>query len=76
VKHWFDSTRQQFQKGEAVIANGVSALLRGWTHPAILPAIVLDKLCTGADRWQRAVRETQAPLDMAAILRARTICGE
>jgi hypothetical protein len=75
MQHWLDNTRQHIQKGEAFITSSVSALFRGWQHPAILPAIVLDKLCTGAERWQAAIRQIQAPKDMAEILRSRSICN-
>jgi hypothetical protein len=68
MQNWLDNTRQQIQKGEALITNGVAALFRGWQHPAN----VIGKLCTGAERWQAAVRQIQqAPLDLAEILRAR-----
>jgi hypothetical protein len=69
MKHWLENTRQQIQKGEALIANSVGALFRGWQHPAI----VIDKLVTGAERWQKAIRQApRAPTDVAEVLRART----
>jgi hypothetical protein len=79
MRSWLDNTRHQIQKGEALIANSVAALFRGWQHPAI----VIDKLCTGAERWQAAVRRAanrgaadrqiqQLPLDLAEILRTRS----
>jgi hypothetical protein len=57
---------------ETLIANSVAALFRGWQHPAI----VIDKLlCTGAERWQAAMRQIQpAPMDLAEILRTRGCC--
>jgi hypothetical protein len=71
MQYWFDNTRQQIQKGETLIANSVAALFRGWQHPAN----VIDKLCTGAERWQAAIRQMQpAPMDLAEILRTRGCC--
>ena len=68
MQTWLHNTRQQIQKGETLIASSVAVLFRGWQHPAI----VIDKLCTGAERWQAAVRETpHVPMDLAEILRTR-----
>jgi hypothetical protein len=70
MQNWLDNTRQQLQKGEALITGGVAALFRGWQHPAI----VIDALSTGAERWQAAVRQIQqVPMDLAQILRARCL---
>lgn len=71
MQHWLDHTRQQLAKGETFVSNSVSALFRGW-QPLILPAVVLDKLCTGAERWQRVAREVQPSGGLADILRERT----
>jgi len=72
---WLENARRQIEQGEALIQMGeelitssVAALLRDWQNPAI----VIDKLCTGADRWQAAIRQMQAPLNVADILRSRT----
>ena len=71
MKHWLENTRQQIQKGEALIANSVSALFRDWQHPAI----VVDKLFEG-DRWQAAIRRIQqVPANLAEVLRDRTCKG-
>jgi hypothetical protein len=68
MNHWLENTRQQFQKGETLIANSVGALFRGWQHPAI----VIDKLFEG-DRWQSAIRRIQqVPTNLAEVLRERT----
>jgi hypothetical protein len=76
MQTWLDETRHTLQRGEALISSSVSALFRGWQQPAILPAIVIDTLCTGAERWQRAIRQIQAPKNLADILRARHFCSE
>jgi hypothetical protein len=73
MQTWRDHTRQQLQRGETPISASVTALFRGW-EPLILPALVIDKLCTGAERWQAAVRQIQPPKDLADILRARNDC--
>ena len=33
--------------------------------------MVINKLRTDAERWQKAIREFQAPMNLADILRAR-----
>ncbi len=56
------------QMGEELITSSVAALFRDWQNPSI----VIDKLCTGAERWQAAIRQIQAPITLADILRSRT----
>jgi hypothetical protein len=75
MNHWLDNARKQIEQGEALIQMGeelitssVAALFRDWQNPAI----VIDKLCTGAERWQAAIRQMQAPITLADILRSRT----
>jgi hypothetical protein len=58
----------ELQISEELIA-GVDELVRRWQASTG----ALGKLCTGAERWQRVFREMQAPLNLAEILRARTI---
>jgi 2-succinyl-5-enolpyruvyl-6-hydroxy-3-cyclohexene-1-carboxylate synthase len=72
---WLEHARKHLEQGEALIQMGeefitssVAALLRDWQNPAI----VIDKLCTGAERWQAAIRQMQAPINVADILRSRT----
>ena len=65
MTHWLENTVHQLQLGEALIVDG---LYRGWQ----VPGAVLSKLCTGAERWQAAIRQFQAPMNLAEILRART----
>jgi hypothetical protein len=36
-----------------------------------VPTMVINKLRTDAERWQRAIREFQPPKNLADILRAR-----
>jgi hypothetical protein len=64
-----DNVIHQLQLGEELIASGVDELFRRWlasTH-------AIGKLCTGAERWQAALRQIQAPVNLADILRARTM---
>lgn len=75
-RNWIDNTRLTLQKGEAFLSSSVSTLFRGWQHPAAIPAIVIDTLCTGAERWQSAIRKIQAPKDLAEILRSRTTVSD
>lgn len=67
MNHWLDNPLQQF--GEVLIAGSVDSLYQGWRASTE----VLGKLRTvGADRWQAAIRQIQAPMNLADILRART----
>jgi 2-succinyl-5-enolpyruvyl-6-hydroxy-3-cyclohexene-1-carboxylate synthase len=75
MNNWLENARKQIEQGEALIQMGealitssVAALLRDWQTPSL----VLDKLCTGAERWQAAIRQMQAPINVADILRSRT----
>jgi 2-succinyl-5-enolpyruvyl-6-hydroxy-3-cyclohexene-1-carboxylate synthase len=72
---WLETARKHIEQGEALIQMGeelitssVAALLRDWQTPSI----VIDKLFTGAERWQAAIRQMQAPINVADILRSRT----
>jgi len=69
MNHWLEKTWQHLQVGEALIADGVEGLFRGWQASAE----VIGKLCTGADRWQAVIRQMQSPVNLADILRARTL---
>ena len=60
---------QQLQLGEELIADGIEVVIRRWQ--ASTQAI--GKICTGPERWQAAIRQMQAPINLAEILRARTI---
>jgi hypothetical protein len=63
------NTLQHLQRGDALIASGVNGLIHSWQESAD----VIGKLCIGdAERWQAAIRQIQAPLNLAEILRART----
>jgi hypothetical protein len=71
MDHWLDNTLERLQLGETLIASGVDGLFQGWRASTD----VIGKLCTGgAERWQAAVRQLQAPVkvNLAEILRART----
>ena len=69
VSDALDNVLQQFQLGEELIADGIDVLVRHWQASAT----VIGRLCTGAERWQAALRQIQAPLNLAEILRARPI---
>jgi hypothetical protein len=62
------NTLQHLQRGDALVASGVSALIHSWQASAD----VIGKLCIGdGERWQAAIRQIQAPANLAEILRAR-----
>lgn len=67
-KTWVDKALEPLQLGESLISGGVDSLFRGWK----VSAEAIGKLCTGADRWHAAIREMQATVNLADILRART----
>lgn len=67
--HSLEKTLGQFQVGEELIGDAVDVLVRGW-HAS---SVVMGKILTGADRWQTAIRQIQAPVNLAEILRARTL---
>jgi hypothetical protein len=70
MSHWLDNPLQRLQAGEALIASGVEDLIQGWrTH-----VDVIDRIYTGAERWQAAIRQIQATatVNLVEILRART----
>ena len=69
VSDALDNVLQQLQLGEELIADGIDVLFRHWQASAT----VIGRLCTGAERWQAALRQIQAPMNLAEILRARTI---
>jgi hypothetical protein len=73
---WLETARKHIEQGEALIQMGeefitssVAALFRDWQNPSV----VIDKLCTGAERWQKAIRQMQASGNLADILRSRTV---
>lgn len=75
MNNWLEHARRHIEQGEALIQMGeelitssVAALFRDWQNPSI----VIDKLCTGAERWQAAIRQIRAPITLADILRSRT----
>jgi hypothetical protein len=63
-----ESTLRQFQLGEELIAGAAEGLIRGWQASAV----VVGKLRSEAGRWQAAIRQIQAPVNFADILRARS----
>lgn len=76
MKRAFDKVLSQLQAGEELVAAGVDELSRRWQASATF----IGKLCTETDRWQAALRQIQAPLrqmqkpvNLAEILRTRTI---
>lgn len=64
-----ENTLRQFELGEELIAEAVDVLVSGWQASTV----ALGKLVTGAERWQAAIRQIQAPVNLAEILRARTV---
>jgi hypothetical protein len=69
MRHALDNVLNQLQVGEDLIADGIDVLVRRWQASAT----VLGKLRPGAERWQAALRQIQAPMNLAEILRARTL---
>jgi hypothetical protein len=67
MSHWLENTLQHLQLGEALISGGVESLWHGWQGPAG----VIGEICTGAERWQAAIRGMSTPVNLAEILRAR-----
>ena len=71
MNHWLNDTLQHLRLGEALMASGVDGLVRGLRAQAD----AIGELCTGAERWQAAIRQIQAPIqatvNLADILRAR-----
>jgi len=68
MNHWLHNTMEHVQLGEALIAGGVEGLVHGLQ----VQAEAIGKLCTGAERWQAALRQIQPSLSLADIFRART----
>jgi hypothetical protein len=60
---------QKLQFGEGLIADGIDVLVRRWHQSTT----VIGKLCPGPERWQAALRQIPTPVNLADILRARTI---
>jgi hypothetical protein len=73
MSYALDKVLYPLQIGEELIADGIDALAMHWQASTT----VIGKLCTGADRWQAALRQIQAqlttPVNLPEILRARTI---
>ena len=67
MNHAFDNVMHQMQLGEELIAAGVDELFRRWQASVT----VIGKLCAETDRWQAVLRQMQAPVNLAEILRAR-----
>jgi hypothetical protein len=66
MSHWLEYTHQHLQLGEALITEGVDGLIRGWQAST---DDIIGKICTGAERWQAAIRAMQAPTASSEILR-------
>jgi hypothetical protein len=69
MSNTLENVMRPLQLGEELIAAGVDELFRRWQASAD----ALGKLCAGPERWQAAFRQMQAPINLAEILRARTI---
>lgn len=70
MNHWLDNTLRHLQLSETLRAGGLEVLFHGWQQAS---TNAIGKLCTGAERWQAAIRQIQAPVNFADALRARTI---
>ncbi len=70
MNHAHHNPFDQLPSAEALLADGVERLFQSWQ--ASREAI--GKLCEGgAQRWQAAIRQIQAPVNLAQILRERAI---
>ena len=69
MNHWLDTTLFRLQLGKTLSVEGAEALFHSWQQAS---TSVIGKLCTGAERWQAAIRQIQAPINFADALRART----
>ena len=69
MSHTFENVLHQVQLGEELIAAAVDDLIGRWQASVT----VIGKLCKETDRWQAAIRQMQAPVSLADILRARTV---
>ena len=67
--HTFENVLHQVQLGEDLIATAVEELISRWQASVT----VIGKLCTETDRWQAVIRQMQAPVNLADILRARAL---
>jgi hypothetical protein len=67
MSHTYENVMQQLQLGEELIAAAVDELVGRWQASVT----VIGKLCAERDRWQAALRQMQAPINLADILRAR-----
>ncbi len=65
---WLDETFEPLEFGEALLQGGVEGLARGWQASTAF----IGRLCTGPERWHAALKQIQAPMNLADILRART----
>lgn len=67
MSHTYENVMQQLQLGEELIAAAVDELIGRWQASVT----VIGKLCAETDRWHAALRQMQAPINLADILRAR-----
>jgi hypothetical protein len=64
-----DKAINPLELGEALLTAGVEELSRRWQASTN----AIGRLVTGAERWQAVIRQMQAPINLAEILRARHI---
>jgi hypothetical protein len=67
MSHTYENVMHQLQLGEELIAAAVDELFGRWQASVT----VIGKLCTETDRWQAVIRQMQAPVNLADVLRAR-----
>jgi hypothetical protein len=69
MRHVLNNVWNPLQLGEELISDGIDVVVRHWQASAT----VIGKMCTGTERWQATLRQIQAPMNLAEILRNRTI---
>jgi hypothetical protein len=69
MNNWLDDALQQIPFGDSLIAGSVGELLH---HGRKAGTEAIGWLRDGADRWHTVIRQVQATVNLADILRART----
>jgi hypothetical protein len=69
MNHWLDDKLQHINFGEALIVGSVEGLLH---HGRKAGTEAISWFRDGADRWHTVIRQVQATVNLADVLRART----